>query len=225
MRILIVEDDPGIAGALRTGLEDERYVVEIATDGESGLAAARTGGFDLVVLDLLLPRLPGMEVCRRLRAARSTVPILILTAKDSTRDVVAGLDTGANDYLTKPFSFEELLARVRALLRTATKALAATVRIGPLAVDTAARRATCGGLPLDLTAKEYQLLEFLAVHRDQVVSKDRLSRSLWMHASEPESNALEVYVAALRRKLAATGGDGLIQTLRGAGYMLREVAG
>jgi DNA-binding response OmpR family regulator len=223
VRILLVEDESSIATAVRTGLEDEKYAVEVVVDGEAGLAAARAGGYDLVILDILLPRMSGMEICRRLRAARSGVPILMLTARDATRDIVAGLDAGANDYLTKPFSFEELLARVRALIRTSTKARAAVVRIGPLAVDTVARRATRDGVALDLTAKEYQLLEYLAIHQGEVVSKDRLSRSLWAHDDEPESNAIEVYVASLRRKLGGASGAGLIQTIRGAGYLMREV--
>jgi two-component system response regulator MprA len=221
VRILVVEDEAAIAQAVRTGLEDERYVVDVRSSGDEGLRAAQSGEYDLVILDLLLPGIPGMEVCRRLRARGRAVPVLMLTARDATRDVVAGLDAGANDYLTKPFAFEELLARVRALLRTATRSLAAVVRVGPLTVDTGAHRASVGGAFLDLSAKEYQLAEYLAVHRGQIVSKERLAQALWSHDREPESNAIEVYIASLRRKLGSGRAD-LIHTVRGAGYVMRE---
>lgn len=224
MRILVVEDEAVIADALQRGLEDELYAVDVASNGEDGLHAARSGAYDLVVLDLLLPGLPGLEVCRRLRARGTTTPVLMLTAKDATRDVVAGLDAGANDYLTKPFAFEELLARVRALLRSSSRSLAAVVRLGPLTVDTTAHRASLGERLLDLTAKEQQLLEYLAVHRGEIVSKDRLAQALWPHDCEPDSNALEVHVATLRRKLAGPeNASGLLRTVRGAGYVLGAV--
>jgi DNA-binding response OmpR family regulator len=224
MRILVVEDEPALAAALRRGLEDELFAVDVARDGEEGLWAARSGAYDLVILDLLLPRLPGMEVCRRLRGEGARVPILMLTARDSTRDVVLGLDAGASDYLTKPFAFEELLARVRALLRRTTAARTSVVEIGDLAIDTAAHRASRAGEAIELTAKEYQLLEYLAVHEGEVVSKGRLAEALWAHDCEPDSNAIEVYVAHLRRKIDRGRAVLLLQTVRGAGYVLRVPA-
>ena len=221
MRILVVEDETAIAAALRRGLEDELFVVDVANDGEEALWAARSGAYGVVILDVLLPRLSGMEVCRRLRREGVAVPILMLTARDATRDVVLGLDSGANDYLTKPFAFEELLARVRALLRASSSARATVVEIDDLVVDTAGHRVTRGGEEIDLTAKEYQLLEFLAVHEGAVLSKERLSEALWAHDCEPDSNAIEVYVANLRRKIDRGRAKPLLHTVRCAGYVLR----
>jgi DNA-binding response OmpR family regulator len=218
VKILVVEDERALADALRAGLTDERYAVDVAHDGEEGLWAARSGSYDAVVLDLLLPKLSGIDVCRRLRAERLFVPILMLTAMDTTRDVVAGLDAGANDYLAKPFAFEELLARLRAMLRAAARDQSSVMEIGDLRIDTAAHAVMRAGRSVELTAKEFQLLEFLARRRGEVVSKERLAEALWAHDCEPDSNALEVYVANLRRKLEL----GLLQTVRGAGYVLRD---
>ena len=218
MRVLVVEDEAALADALRAGLTDERYAVDVARDGEEGLWAARTGAYDVIVLDLLLPKLPGLEVCRRLRAERSFVPILMLTAMDTTRDVVTGLDAGANDYLAKPFAFEELLARLRALLRASARDQSSVMEIGDLRIDTAAHAVSRAGRVVELTAKEFQLLEFLARHRGEVVSKERLAEALWAHDCEPDSNAIEVYVANLRRKLELAS----LHTVRGAGYVLRD---
>jgi DNA-binding response OmpR family regulator len=223
MRILVVEDETALAAALRRGLEEELFAVDVVADGEEALWAARSGAYDLVILDLLLPRVSGMDVCRKLRREGAAVPILMLTARDSTRDVVGGLDAGANDYLTKPFAFEELLARVRALLRTTVVARASVVEVGDLRVDTKAHRVSRAGDEIELTAKEFQLLEYLAVHAGEVVSKDRLAGALWAHDCEPDSNAIEVYVAHLRRKIDR-GRAPLLVTVRGAGYVLRESA-
>ena len=222
MRVLVVEDEAALADALRAGLTDERYAVDVARDGEEGLWAARSGVYDVIVLDLLLPKLPGLELCRRLRAERSLVPILMLTAKDSTRDVVTGLDAGANDYLVKPFAFEELLARLRALLRSASVDRTSVIEVGELRIDTAAHTVSRAGHDVELTAKEFQLLEYLARRRGEVISKERLAEALWAHDCEPDSNALEVYVANLRRKLELGREHGLLHTVRGAGYVLRD---
>ncbi len=224
MRILVVEDEAPIAAALRTGLEDELYAVDVARDGEEAVWAARSGAYDLLILDLMLPRLSGMEACRRLRREGVAVPILMLTAKDATRDVVAGLDAGANDYVTKPFAFEELLARVRTLLRGAGAARSSVVEVGDLRIDTAGRRVSRGGDEIALTAKEYQLLECLALHKDEVLSKERLAAALWAHDCEPDSNAIEVYVAHLRRLVDSGRAAPLLRTVRGAGYVLRTPA-
>jgi DNA-binding response OmpR family regulator len=222
VRILVVEDEAALADALRAGLTDERYAVDVARDGEEGLWAARSGVYDAIVLDRMLPKLPGIDVCRRLRAERSQVPILMLTAMDTTRDVVAGLDAGANDYLVKPFAFEELLARLRALLRATSADRTSAIEVGDLRIDTAAHTVTRAGEAVELTTKEFQLLEFLARRRGEVVSKERLSEALWPHDCEPDSNALEVYVANLRRKLERGRTQPLLHTVRGAGYVLRE---
>jgi DNA-binding response OmpR family regulator len=222
VRILVVEDEIPLATALRRGLEDELYAVDVVHDGEEALWAGRSGSYDAVILDLMLPRLSGLEVCRRLRAEGSTVPVLVLTARDATVDVVEGLDAGANDYLKKPFAFEELLARVRALLRATTSARGIVIEIGDVRIDTAAHRVSRGGADIEMTAKEYQLLEYLAVHRGEVVSKSRLADALWPLDCEPDSNAIEVHVARVRRKVDE-GRDGtLIRTVRGAGYVVRD---
>jgi DNA-binding response OmpR family regulator len=223
-RILIVEDEAPLAASLATGLRDELHAVDLAADGEDGLWAARGGEYELVVLDLMLPRLPGLEVCRRLRAAGQLVPILVLTARDTTQDVVAGLDAGANDDLTKPFAFEELLARVRALLRVRTQTLAARLVVGPLELDAAARRVLLEGREVDLTAKEYQLLEVLVRRQGTILGKGQLADALWERDGEPDSNAIEVHVASLRRKLDRGRRHELIHTVRGFGYVVRALA-
>jgi DNA-binding response OmpR family regulator len=220
LRILVVEDEPALADALRRGLVEERYAVEVARDGDEALWAANGGGFDLIVLDLLLPGLPGLEVCRRLRRAGNRVPILVLTAMDSTEDVVAGLDAGANDYMTKPFAFRELLARIRAATRPRA-AEGAVLRVGALSVDTAARAASVDGVPLPLTSKEFQLLETLAAHPGTATSRDRLASAIWAHDDAPDSNALEVYAANLRRKIGRGRGRPVLAAIRGFGYVLR----
>lgn len=223
-RILIVEDEPAIAEALRQGLSDEMHVVDVADDGPEGLWAAEGGAYDVVVLDLMLPGIDGVEICRRLRGKGVDTPILMLTARDTIHDIVGGLDAGAHDYVTKPFRFEEVLARVRALLRTRAGALANVVEVGDLRVDTVAHRAWRGPAELVLTAQEWRLLECLALRAGQIVSRDRLTEALWSHDSDPESNVLEVLVSSLRRKMDGDCVPRLIHTVRGAGYVLRESA-
>jgi DNA-binding response OmpR family regulator len=220
-RILIVEDEAPLARALRRGLADELHAVDVVGDGNEAMWAARSGAYDLVVLDLSLPGLSGMEVCRRLRRAGSKVPIVMLTARDAPADVVRGLDAGADDYVTKPFEFEVFLARVRAALRSRATAAASRFVVEDLVVDTARHQAQRAGEELHLTAKELALLEYLAVHRGEVVPKSRLAEALWERDCDPDSNALEVHLAALRRKLDRGRATPLLHTVRGLGYVLR----
>ncbi|WP_448544481.1 response regulator transcription factor [Roseiflexus sp.] len=220
--ILIVEDEAEIAGYLRRGLTFEGYTVEIASDGRQALDMAREQPPDLVVLDLMLPGIDGLEVARRLRAA-SDVPIIMLTARDAIPDRVAGLEAGADDYLIKPFAFEELLARIRVQLRRRQREDSATVlRYGPLTMDLAAHEVTIGDRRVDLTAKEYDLLELFMRHPQQVLTRDVIYDRVWGYNFGGESNIIEVYVRYLRQKLEAHGEPRLIHTVRGVGYILRE---
>lgn len=220
--ILIVEDEAEIAGYLRRGLTFEGYTVEIAADGRQALEIARERPPDLVVLDLMLPGIDGLEVARRLRAA-SDVPIIMLTARDAVPDRVAGLEAGADDYLIKPFAFEELLARIRVQLRRRQREDTATVlRYGPLTMDLAAHEVAIGDRRVDLTAKEYDLLELFMRHPQQVMTRDVIYDRVWGYNFGGESNIIEVYVRYLRQKLEAHGEPRLIHTVRGVGYILRE---
>jgi len=220
--VLLIEDEPALAEAVAKGLREELFVVEVQGDGELGLWSARSGGHDLVVLDLQLPKLNGLEVCRQLRAAGSRVPVLILTARDTVADIVRGLDLGANDYLTKPFAFAEFLARVRALLRIGSQAIATIYRAADLTLDTASRQAQRRGIPVALTAKEYQLLECLLRHKGRVMTRAQLNDAVWDRDMEPDSNVLEVHIASLRRKIDRDCDLHLLHTVRGVGYVLRE---
>lgn len=220
-RILIIDDDPKITDALRRGLAYQGYHANVAHGGEEGLEAARVQGPDLVILDVLMPRLDGLEVCRRLRAG-GDVPILLLTARDAVEDRVLGLETGADDYLVKPFAFAELLARVRALLRRRTGDAPPTLRYHDLELDTAAREARRQGRRITLTTTEYELLNVFLLHPHRVQTRAQLLRRVWSADAAPDSHVLEVYVGYLRQKLEAGGEPRLIQTVRGTGYVLRE---
>lgn len=220
--VLIVEDEAEIAGFLRRGLILEGFTAEIAPDGNAALAAARDRPPDLVVLDLMLPGIDGLEVARRIRSA-SDLPIIMLTARDAVPDRVAGLEAGADDYLIKPFAFEELLARIRVQIRRRQRdEIPAVLRYGPLAMDTAAHTTTIGSRRVELTAKEYELLELFMRHPQQVLTREVIYDRVWGYDFGGESNIIEVYVRYLRQKLESNGEARLIQTVRGVGYILRE---
>ena len=223
-RILVIEDEAALARALQEGLRDELHAVDVESDGEDALLAARLGGYDLLLLDRMLPGLSGVEICRRLRAARDPTPILMVTARDASEDIVEGLDAGADDYITKPFAFEELLARVRALLRRSAGSGSPRHEVGLLAVEPATRRAWYDGQELALTPKEFQLLAALSRRAGAVVTRDRLTTALWEGDDAPESNAIEVHIASLRRKIERNGGSGVLQTVRGVGYTIRALS-
>ncbi|MET7496240.1 response regulator transcription factor [Streptomyces sp900116325] len=220
MRLLIVEDEKRLARSLAGGLTAEGFAVDVVHDGLEGLHRAGEGAYDLVVLDIMLPGMNGYRVCAALRAAGHEVPILMLTAKDGEYDEAEGLDTGADDYLTKPFSYVVLVARIRALLRRRGRGSASPVlTVGALRMDTAARRVHLGGDEVTLTAKEFAVLEQLALRAGQVVSKADILEHVWDFAYDGDPNIVEVYVSALRRKLSAAA----IRTVRGAGYRLEAL--
>jgi DNA-binding response OmpR family regulator len=205
------------------GLREEHYHVDLAEDGATAERLASDDAYDAIVLDILLPGVDGLTVCRRLRADGVDTPVLMLTARDAVKDRVHGLDAGADDYLVKPFAFDELLARLRALTRRGrTKQLDASLSYGPLSMDTTTFKVTAVGHPLELSATEYRLLEHLLRHRETIVSRDQLAEHVWGGEFDPSSNIADVYVGYLRRKLRAAGVDGpLIHTIRGMGYMLK----
>ena len=220
MRILLVEDEPDAAKMLAKGLREESYAVDVAGDGERALELAFVNDYDLIILDVMLPGRDGFEVCRELRSDGSAVPVLMLTARDAVEDRVAGLDTGADDYLTKPFDFDELLARVRALLRRRPALLPAVMEVADLSVDTRSRRVSRGGAEVDLTAKEYALLEYLVRRAGEVVSRSDLAEHIWDERYDPFSKVIEVFIQRLRRKVDGGHRLKLIRTRRGEGYML-----
>ncbi|OGO13137.1 MAG: DNA-binding response regulator [Chloroflexi bacterium RBG_13_68_17] len=222
-RVLIIEDEEKILDFLRRGLSYEGYRVETAADGTAGLNAARETPPDLVVLDWMLPGLDGLEVCKRLRAG-SEVPILMLTAKDAVSDRVQGLDAGADDYLVKPFEFDELLARIRALLRRARPEGAETLSFADLRLDTGTHQGFRGERAFELTAKEYELLELFLRHPRQVLTREVIFDRVWGYDFGGESNIIEVYIRYLRQKTEEGGEPRLIHTVRGVGYVLREPA-
>jgi two-component system response regulator PhoP len=218
MRLLLIEDDAALRLGLARQLEADGYRVDQAKDGEDGLFQAREYPVDLAIVDLGLPKLNGLTVVQRLRADGRTLPILILTARGSWQDKVVGLEAGADDYLVKPFEYPELAARVKALLRRSLKAASDVLTLGPLAIDFAAQAASLNGEPMDLTAFEYRVLEFLVRERARVVSKQELSDYLYPHDEDRDSNVLEVLIGRLRRKLDPDGTLAPIETLRGRGY-------
>ncbi|MFI7098115.1 response regulator transcription factor [Streptomyces sp. NPDC050161] len=215
-RLLIVEDEKRLALSLAKGLMAEGYAVDVVHDGLEGLQRASEGGHDLIVLDIMLPGLNGYRVCAALRAAGNDVPVLMLTAKDGEYDEAEGLDTGADDYLTKPFSYVVLVARVKALLRRRGQSAPPVLRVGALSIDQGSHKVTLDGAEVSLTAKEFAVLEQLALRAGEVVSKPEILEHVWDFAYEGDLNIIEVYVSALRRKLGA----GYIVTVRGAGYRL-----
>ncbi|MEW6028842.1 MAG: response regulator transcription factor [Chloroflexota bacterium] len=221
-RILIIEDDQAILKLLQRGLAYEGYTVDTATEGRTGLILARDHTPDLVILDWMLPGMDGLEVCHRLRTASGSVPILMLTAKDTVQDRVQGLDAGADDYMVKPFNLDELLARVRALLRRTQPERVPLLKFADLTLDTGSRQATRGSRLISLTAKEYELLELFLRHPKQVLTREVIFDRVWGYDFGGESNVLEVYVRYLRQKLEEGGEARLIHTVRGVGYVMRE---
>ncbi len=220
MRLLLVEDDPVIAASLSKGLREQAYAVDVATDGDAAVYQAAINPYDAIVLDVMLPIRDGFSVCRELRRRGFTVPVLMLTARDAVSDRIEGLDTGADDYLTKPFEFGELLARLRALLRRPAALTPAVLRVADLELDTHGQRATRAGQALGLTTKEYALLEFLARNAGRVVGRAEISDHVWDDHYDPCSNLIESYINRVRKKVDRPGSPPLIQTRRGAGYVL-----
>ena len=222
MRVLVVEDEAKMAGLLKRGLEEEGYAVDTAGDGREALWLATENPYDAIVLDVMLPDLDGFEVCRRLRNEGRWSPVLMLTARDAVPDRVSGLDAGGDDYLTKPFSFAELLARLRALVRRGAPERPPVLAAGNLTLAPATRRVARGDASIELTAKEFALLEFLMRHPGEVLSRTRLIEHVWDFAYEGDSNVVDVYVRYLREKVDRPFGTDSIETVRGAGYRLRE---
>lgn len=221
MKILVVEDDRKVASFIEKGLREEGYAVDVAGDGEEGGMMAHVYSYDLLVLDIMLPKKNGYQLAAELRREGSSVPILMLTAKDTTEDIVRGLDVGADDYLTKPFAFEEFLARVRALLRRGGAERTEVLRYRDVELDRLQHTARRGDRDLDLTPKEFQLLEYFLLRPEQVVRRTELLEKVWDLHFDPESNVVDVHVGNLRRKLGNAGGEPLIHTVRGVGFILR----
>jgi two-component system, OmpR family, response regulator len=221
MRILVVEDEPKIAQAIKRGLEAETFSVDVVEDGDSGLSYGRSSEYDAIILDWMLPgTIDGKQVCELLRAEHVKTPIIMLTARDAVDHKVAGLNGGADDYLSKPFSFDELVARLYALLRRPRNLLAKTMMVGDLSLDPVAKQVRYKGMPISLTAKEFALLEYLMRHAGVVVSKDELITHVWNDDDDILPNTVEVYVGYLRNKIDRMFGTSLIQTRRGFGYSL-----
>jgi len=221
MRILLVEDEPRAAQMLAKGLREQAYAVDLARDAEEALYQAAITDYDLVILDVMLPRADGFSVCQQLRASGATVPVLMLTARDEIESRIQGLDCGADDYLTKPFDFGELLARLRALVRRGHRPLTPQrLTVGPLEIDTRARRAKRSGRYVELTAREYALLEFLMIHAGAVVGRAAIAEHVWDASYDPLSNVIDVYIQRLRRKIERPGTPVLLLTRRGEGYMI-----
>ena len=221
MRVLVVEDEVKMAGLLKRGLEEEGYAVDMSGTGHDALWLASENPYDAVVLDIMLPDIDGFEVCRSLRAAGRWSPVLMLTARDGVPDRVSGLDAGADDYLTKPFSFAELLARLRALVRRGATERPPFLSVGDLTLDPATRRVSRADTPVELTAKEFALLEYFMRHPGEVLSRTRLIEHVWDFAYEGDSNVVEVYVRYLREKVDRPFGRESLETVRGTGYRLR----
>ncbi len=221
MEILIVEDDQRMAQLLKRGLEREGHITCVAEDGADGFDYARSRDFDVVVLDAMLPKMDGFEVVRRLRVDGCRAPVLMLTAKDAPKDIVHGLDSGADDYLTKPFSFDELLARIRAVARRVPVARAATLCVGELTLDPASHEVSRGELRLLLTPREFQILELLMRRNGLVLSRDAIIEAVWGHSADVEQNTVEVFIANLRRKVDGAHEMKLLHTVRGVGYCLK----
>ncbi len=222
MRILVVEDEPRMANVIAKGLREQSYAVDVAPDGINGLYQASINDYDVIVLDVLLPHRDGYEVCRELRQRGNTTPVLMLTARATVDDRITGFDAGADDYLTKPFSFRELLARIRALLRRDSQLRPDVLEIADLVVDSASHRVARANKEVQLTAKEYALLEYLARRRGQLVSRAEIAAHVWDDSFDPFSNTIEVYMNRLRKKIDGDHATKLLHTRRGEGYILES---
>jgi two-component system, OmpR family, copper resistance phosphate regulon response regulator CusR len=225
VRILLVEDEPRVAAFVAKGLREQAYAIDIARDGEQALYLAAVNTYDLLILDVMLPLKDGYSVCRELRRAGTRTPILMLTARDAVDDRVAGLDCGADDYLTKPFDFKELLARLRALSRRSAEVRPAVIRVADLILNTANHAVSRAGKRVSLTAKEYSFLEFLVLNENRIVNREQIAQHVWDENFDPFSNVIDVYVRRLRTKIDAGFDKPLIHTRRGEGYMLTAEAG
>jgi heavy metal response regulator len=220
MRILVVEDEKKIAGFIKRGLKEEGYAVETAFNGEEGLGLAELNDYDLILLDVMLPGLDGMEVCRKLRGKGIDTPVIMLTAKDTVGDKIKGLDSGADDYITKPFAFEELLARVRAALRKKKDPRAGKLKVDDLELDPYSHKVARAGKNITLTSKEYALLEYLARNEGGLVTRTGIAEHVWGVDFDTETNVIDVYINYLRKKIDSGHKNKLIKTVRGRGYML-----
>ncbi|MFA6079125.1 MAG: response regulator transcription factor [Candidatus Omnitrophota bacterium] len=221
MHILVIEDEKKIADFIRRGLKEEGYAVDVAYDGEQGHFLAKTSDYDLILLDLMLPKIDGLTLCKRLKKEKITAPIIILTAKDTTKDKVMGLDSGADDYMTKPFEFEELLARVRAVLRKKDEKGDTRLQVGDLILDLVTHKVAREGEEISLTAKEYALLEYLMRKAGSVVTRTMISEHVWDADFDTFTNVIDVYINYLRNKIDSGHKDKLIHTIRGRGYILK----
>jgi DNA-binding response OmpR family regulator len=221
VRVLVVEDDRRLAGSIRRGLDEAGFATDAVHDGEEGIAAARATAYDVILLDVMLPGVDGIEVCRTLRGRRMRAPILMLTARDSIDDRVLGLEAGADDYLMKPFALRELIARIRALSRRHVDARSARLEAAELVLDTSRHELMVGGVSVKLTAKEYAILEYFMLHPGHLLTRDQVIEHAWSYDFEGGRNLVEVYIGRLRRKIIDVGGRDPITTLRGSGYRLR----
>ena len=222
MKILVIEDEKKIASFIQRGLKEEKYAVDVAYDGEKGMALADVNEYDLIVLDIMLPGKDGIYVCRELRRQGHKTPVLMLTARDRVEDKVSGLDVGADDYLTKPFAFEEFLARVRALLRRQVSPKTTLLKVGDLELDQLTHKVKRNGREIKLTSKEYSLLEYLMLHAHEVVTRTMISEHVWNEDFDSFTNIIDVYVRYLRSKIDKNSSQKFIHTIRGTGYVLSE---
>ena len=222
MRILVVEDEKKVASFIAKGLTEESYAVDVAYDGEEGAFMALENDYDLIILDLMLPKMDGMEILKKIREEQKDVPVLILTARDSVDDIVAGLEGGSDDYLTKPFAFAELLARIRALLRRSQERKVTVLKVADLTLNPLTREVKRGDRKIDLTSKEYALLEYFMRNVNRVLTRTLISEHVWNYEFDPLTNVVDVYVNYLRKKIDQKKESKLIHTVRGVGYIMKE---
>ena len=222
MRILIVEDEKKVAGFIKKGLEEETYAVDVACDGEEGLHLGSEGQYDLIILDIMLPKINGLEILSQLRTQGKDIPILLLTAKDAVDDRVTGLNKGADDYLTKPFAFSELLARVRVLLRRGKAEVKTILQIADLTLDLVSHKVNRGGDEIELTGKEYSLLEYFIRNQEKVLTRTMIAEHVWDYNFDTFTNVIDVYINHLRNKIDKGRKGKLLHTLRGVGYIMKE---